>query len=333
MFFSVLTTRAQTNLFSKYVEKLSFVRTTNVVHLADDLSSLTTLDKIRLKNYRDTVLIESFTSEHGERARRINHLSTPTFFASWMPKPAITIIDQHGASIYNTDGDLIQSMQHSEEYLRLKALSNGERLQEFPVVSSADLSAVSNAGGVVNTMSNGAIKISTATNEFIYDPLNNYLERKAFNPDGSLKFSSARQYTFIPDIGYVITQLVEKRKITLPSGACAEQIEIKTFSNYAIDNGSPPPLPIQQPSSQNELQDFEVFPNPSQDYVQLQRSGNHLDMNTLTIRIYSATGRAVTSNVNFGERRIYITDLPSGLYFVKIVDEKGQDYIVNFIKN
>lgn len=67
--------------------------------------------------------------------------------------------------------------------------------------------------------------------------------------------------------------------------------------------------------------DFEVFPNPALETVHLRLPAGYAEKNTLACILYDLTGRAV-STVRFekGEAMLQRQQLPSGLYFYKVLD-------------
>ncbi len=73
--------------------------------------------------------------------------------------------------------------------------------------------------------------------------------------------------------------------------------------------------------SNNELNEFEVYPNPADDYILLKSE------NLRFINIYTLNGSLVhKSLINSNNNRVDISNLPAGLYFVEGVTNTGSRY-------
>lgn len=75
---------------------------------------------------------------------------------------------------------------------------------------------------------------------------------------------------------------------------------------------------------------FMVYPNPALDHITIR-------MNTGTIRsvsVYNIQGSAVKkiNSIRQSEMTLGISDLASGLYFIRITDDQGTDKVMKFIK-
>jgi hypothetical protein len=87
--------------------------------------------------------------------------------------------------------------------------------------------------------------------------------------------------------------------------------------------------------SEFEENKISIYPNPAKDYLSIQFNTN-LDSN-YTIKIYNNVGQLVRTekqNSNTSETTLSISDLSSGLYFIKFEDSFGFNaYCSKFIKD
>jgi hypothetical protein len=69
----------------------------------------------------------------------------------------------------------------------------------------------------------------------------------------------------------------------------------------------------------NELSEIDIFPNPTNDFVFIKNKANE----SLGINIYNLNGILLNSEVSNKEiTRISLETLGSGVYFLKIVNDK-----------
>lgn len=68
------------------------------------------------------------------------------------------------------------------------------------------------------------------------------------------------------------------------------------------------------PVDESEKNEIQIYPNPANNYIQINRKGNTEIKN---ISIYSALGQKIYSSMFYSET-ILVSQLPSGIYFVKI---------------
>jgi membrane carboxypeptidase/penicillin-binding protein PbpC len=69
--------------------------------------------------------------------------------------------------------------------------------------------------------------------------------------------------------------------------------------------------------------DFQLFPNPSQELLQVNKEGE--------IQVFDAKGQAI--EVQQQGQQIKIGMLNEGVYFIKIIDKKGAVFSKKFVKN
>lgn len=90
------------------------------------------------------------------------------------------------------------------------------------------------------------------------------------------------------------------------------------FSHSGVEQSEALPIP---PSSIFEDQNpISIYPNPATHYISIDN-----DVNVQEITIYSLTGRKVLSFKDVeAEERYDVTELPSGMYLVRIVDTSNK---------
>ncbi len=97
---------------------------------------------------------------------------------------------------------------------------------------------------------------------------------------------------------------------------------------YYLDNVSFGPLAVGI-SILPQVQNFEVFPNPSNGIVNISIDETISNLNG--IEVFSNTGQLVYSSKNVFNNKIDLTDLDNGLYIIKIATDKGQRFSKVFI--
>jgi uncharacterized repeat protein (TIGR01451 family) len=77
----------------------------------------------------------------------------------------------------------------------------------------------------------------------------------------------------------------------------------------------------------NQLSNVKIYPNPTKDLINIKSVEGFLE-----IKISDVTGKIVYSEKLFGNQTISLKELNSGLYFLKISDEKDSNLNVKIIK-
>ncbi|MBL4655879.1 MAG: T9SS type A sorting domain-containing protein, partial [Bacteroidia bacterium] len=74
---------------------------------------------------------------------------------------------------------------------------------------------------------------------------------------------------------------------------------------------------------------FEVYPSPASEYINISFDDNELS----EVEIYNILGKKL-STIKISKKAIYnITDLPKGLYFIKVKDSNGVVHTKSFVRN
>jgi Secretion system C-terminal sorting domain len=97
-----------------------------------------------------------------------------------------------------------------------------------------------------------------------------------------------------------------------PNGQRSDIIGIDTFSVDTFDLAT----------NQNEVQNFDVYPNPANNYITVTSSNNSL---INQIQITDLNGRVINNTIENSvvSSEINIADLSSGIYFVKVSSKQG----------
>ncbi|MBK9045598.1 MAG: T9SS type A sorting domain-containing protein [Bacteroidetes bacterium] len=101
---------------------------------------------------------------------------------------------------------------------------------------------------------------------------------------------------------------------------------IPEFFNYSI-----PCLTsgVEDIYAEDNHSDLSVNPNPAKDYIELSFNGA---VNSSEVTIFNITGEAVFKiKMDESNRKIPMTDLTPGIYFVNVITEK-QQFNAKFIK-
>lgn len=116
-----------------------------------------------------------------------------------------------------------------------------------------------------------------------------------------------------------ITQVI----IRWPSGI------VDTFNDVEIDQNLFVMEGITLSSNENTFAKFKLYPNPTQDIIQVVGS----DINSfVSYQIFDVNGRVVKSNI-WNQAAISVEELNSGIYFLQLTDQQGNLQSQKFIKN
>ena len=89
---------------------------------------------------------------------------------------------------------------------------------------------------------------------------------------------------------------------------------------YRTINGGGTPV---ESITQNDL--VSVYPNPAQDFIQVETKSN--DLNTASYKLMNQSGiEVLNGDVNSSSFSIDITQLSSGIYYLNLI---GNDMIIN----
>jgi hypothetical protein len=80
-------------------------------------------------------------------------------------------------------------------------------------------------------------------------------------------------------------------------------------------------------TSNFQLTNIKIFPNPAESYIQIES-----EHGIISYQVWSLEGVPVIKNDIRSSTTIPISDLPSGIYLLKLRDEHGQVYTSQFIK-
>jgi hypothetical protein len=80
-------------------------------------------------------------------------------------------------------------------------------------------------------------------------------------------------------------------------------------------------------TSNFQLTNIKIFPNPAESYIQIES-----EHGIISYQVWSLEGVSVIKNDIRSSTTIPISDLPSGIYLLKLRDEHGQVYTSKFIK-
>ncbi|MBL4655654.1 MAG: T9SS type A sorting domain-containing protein [Bacteroidia bacterium] len=74
---------------------------------------------------------------------------------------------------------------------------------------------------------------------------------------------------------------------------------------------------------------FEIYPSPASEYINISFDDNELSI----VEIYNILGKKL-STIKINKKATYsITDLPKGLYFIKVKDSRGVVHTKSFVRN
>ena len=82
------------------------------------------------------------------------------------------------------------------------------------------------------------------------------------------------------------------------------------------------------------ISNIKVYPNPVDDYLKIEINNQSRPIYIVDIVLFSANGVEIIKYNNIQQRmmQIYLKDMPSGLYYLKINDSQGQYFYSKIVK-
>lgn len=109
------------------------------------------------------------------------------------------------------------------------------------------------------------------------------------------------------------------------------------FSYYYIDDVSVVALDsVPSGIAEQEELGFELWPNPAREFVRFRLSGPSASLR-VTVRVLDAVGRPsihhpLVADGTQDDHTIDVSGLPSGMYFLELMDEEGRRAVQRFVK-
>jgi len=110
--------------------------------------------------------------------------------------------------------------------------------------------------------------------------------------------------------------------VRVPCGKTAEYQSAPGWSNYSN-------LVYEECVGLEEYApaDFKVYPNPASDYVNVQCTMNNVQIEVETVEVLDIYGKLVhTENVTGNPIRVNVSNLPAGVYVLRVTDGDGKEY-------
>ncbi len=164
----------------------------------------------------------------------------------------------------------------------------------------------------IDASHNVQVNLNTNSREVVFNFSNIMLPDSATNPAGSQ--------------GYVKFKIAQQLNLS-PGTVIPNNCSIYFDYNPAIVTNTVVSI-IQSPTSKNTQTQTEylVYPNPASDKLFIHTNSNHQYL----IQIFDLSGKLLLNQNS--PREIHINTLPTGLYILKITDEKGNYQSYKFIK-
>lgn len=108
----------------------------------------------------------------------------------------------------------------------------------------------------------------------------------------------------------------ESSGLLQPYLLCAYKNGIQTYANMSYEGNCNPPTAINLVSPKNEV---EVYPNPVEDVLHIK---NLSELKFRKIEIFDSLGRKVSSDLY--QPSVNFDDLTPGLYYIRLITNKGQ---------
>lgn len=298
-----------------------------------DVTTLAPLDASRLRRKSKSYHVKKEIGTNGKPISTISNI-TDSQLESWMPTISKIEYDETGSRIYGASGNLIQQGTYSSRELAMQELLDVDPTQfgKFRLLkqpNSQEILAMQNEGVEVSIISNTEIRIRKGDSEVIQNLDRLSVDRRWYE-NGKVKFRKQSKYFPTLEGLYMIPDYdIQRKQMTLPSGACVEEVTRKFYQNYRI-NGQNPAVPsmenIQLEGSKrsHSLKKVEsqinIFPNPATNEIQVKLVGTP-NLEPIDLEVINVLGQVVDSQILDASDsliRIDIKDLPKGTYFIQL---------------
>ena len=147
--------------------KIKSKETVTTFYVIDQSMPITTLDQSQLKKTLEIRDVEKYyTSDYKMPFTVIKKIITHNIYKDWMIKPAEFIIDSIGINSYDSLGNLLKSISHSDKYNQAIENNSGN---VFISLQETVNNHIQNEPGNVSISSTGKTIVTRTDATFIYD--------------------------------------------------------------------------------------------------------------------------------------------------------------------
>lgn len=310
--------KAQPNYPEDFQIKYSFTMSEEHYYLTDDPSEIPMLDKIRMSNSFQIMDVVRYKLPDNQLTSIVYRSAFTETEGSGITPPTWIMIDPDATFTYNAQGELIQQEEHTEDYLDLKENTNS-LFANLPVINNERIQELQEAGLTV-LYENDQLTIQAPAFKLFIDYDQAFTLMQRFDENQSLLYEELNFYETLTG-GELVRKLHQERTPKkLENGSCVEEILTRYYSNHVVDYGRK----SKTQSISTIEEDIQLFPNPAQDWIQLQIHTS-IKENAKQIQLIASDGKTIKSwNPNqWDNQPINIEPLAPGHYFFLI---KGNNF-------
>lgn len=319
----------------EYEWKVNYTETTKTYFKVGSNTTLTKLDKGRLKETKEVSFFEKYyTADSNMPLTFIEKDQSRNSYKDFMIKPKKFVIDDHGISAYGSKGELLKTIYHTKKYYDLAKFRHRKAFLSFTTITEEDLRKFKASTDNIEIDENGTITATSLSGTLIYNPVRKTKIVIKNNDNGEPESTTFTQYIPIVSIfpeypndedvlPLYIKDVVNEE---LPSGACAEFVKIKIYDDYILDGGNQAQL-RRANKDDNSIVEPMVYPNPVMDVLTIHGFGK----SAFEVNIYSIEGTLILTEQHLGLAQIDIEKFQNGVYIVCMISE-GKETIRKIIK-
>ncbi len=309
-----------------------------LIPAATNVEALTEWDWIAMNPIKETLKSTSTINRDFERSSIVEYISSDRH-NEWDEEPGKLVITSEKSTLYNKEGSEISELPHSEAYLDLESSIKQGLIEEgftpmlpFPEFSSLPVEELENEGYYVEETPQG-YRIFGDSEEYIYNAqektrIYNHTVEEFGSPYYIYEaFNTSSQGYLIPAYQRSMT------RINSLNGACLVKIESAAYRDYQIYFD---PSTVKTQETGNEMaSDFNIYPNPASESIQIEYVGNDPSSEDYSIRIANQTGETLLEQAGLSPsvvEDIDISSIPDGYYIIHFhIDD--QPLTKNLFKN
>lgn len=290
------------------------------------LNDLSFVDKSILKESTYTVKHElSYIA--GEYTKKVHFISHDHKFPGWYKHPDLITITKDGMKNYFSAGkgkDAESTFKDASSKYKEKHVAIEQAIKSYGITvlnkwkipDNNEISILKEMGYTIES-NNEKLVLSSSNHIVTYD-LTLHIIQHTFYENGVIVKEMTYYYENDNVFSeYLISQEIIVKYERFSNGTCYEKIVLIKYENYAQCNVQPVISNVESENTQNSLK---ILPNPAVDNIKLSLSNSP---RTRKVEIYNMAGdkmifRKIAGNTT--SLQFNISDYPTGVYIIKVID-------------
>ncbi|MEQ9261822.1 MAG: T9SS type A sorting domain-containing protein [Owenweeksia sp.] len=258
--------------------------------------SLTEWDWIETQPYTEKLRMQNVTNHNLERFSRITTLYTDRG-NDWDYAVDYVFVSPDSSLMYGPGGEVLSALPHGSVYkaeqdsLQQKLIENGLfPTLPFPAYNELPLNDLQEAGFQVQQNAEG-YRIWNAYEESFVNPAEHTVNTRSLQEVYDQPYHTYKSYQLTSQ-GYLAPVLkMSFTRLLSEKGHCIIKRKVKSYSNQQLYYD--PALVYETQPYESVAQDFNVFPNPVQDYMKIQYTGTDYTNNDYTVEVINGSNVTV----------------------------------------